>query len=143
MFMIGNIEIINSQIWECKKRRVEFVESPFYLMVGLAKDFDSQVLPVNGLRHPPEGVSTGWYIWSSENFPSEDDSFEPVHVIHLLDIIPGIVGYLGLPPGWRFLRTGEYEDVWTDEKLLDIEPFTNNHLFGYFMNNRDVLLGRE
>lgn len=75
--------------------------------------------PINGLRHLPEGDTTGWYIWAGEKMESDDDFFKPLHVEHLLDWCPDIKKYLGLPPGWRFLVAGDYEDVWYDESLLD------------------------
>jgi hypothetical protein len=30
------------------------------------------------------------------------------------------VRFLGLPPGWRFLVAGDYEDVWEEQSLLDV-----------------------
>ena len=39
---------------------------------------------------------------------------------HMVDICPGRLKSLGLPPGWRFLVAPDYEDVWFDEKLTDI-----------------------
>jgi hypothetical protein len=35
----------------------------------------------------------------------------------LADWCPGVLRFLGLPPGWRFLLAGHYEDVWQDEAL--------------------------
>ena len=28
--------------------------------------------------------------------------------------------YLGMPPGWRFLVSGNFEDIWFDQSLLEI-----------------------
>jgi hypothetical protein len=34
--------------------------------------------------------------------------------------MPQVAGFLGLPPGYRFLLAGDHVDVWYDEKLLDL-----------------------
>src|SRR5258708_6930715 len=74
--------------------------------------------PLNGLRHPPQGDTTGWYIWSGEQFSTDSEFFVPLHVLHLNDRCPEIVKYLGLGPGWRFLVAPGQEDVWFDSSLL-------------------------
>jgi hypothetical protein len=86
--------------------------------VGIARNVLEGLLPLNGLRHPPEGDSTGWYIWAGEVLSSADDFFAPLHVAHLNERCPEIVRFLGLPPGWRFLIAGSIEDVWFDPALL-------------------------
>lgn len=78
------------------------------------------MVPINGLRHPPEGDTTGWYIWAGEELSTATDFFVPLHVVHLDEWCPGAIPYLGLPPGWRFLIADGYEDVWFDPSLLDI-----------------------
>jgi len=45
---------------------VVWVESPNHLKVGIARNVTSGLMPINGLRHPPEGDTTGWYIWAGE-----------------------------------------------------------------------------
>jgi hypothetical protein len=89
-------------------------------MVGLSRDFDSRHFPINGLRHPPEGDSVGWYTWSGESFSEAVDFFVSLHALHLHDWCPEIVKYLGMAPGWRFLIAPGYEDVWYDANLLNI-----------------------
>lgn len=75
-------------------------------------------LPLHGLRMAPEETTSGWFLWTGEM--SEDaDFFEPVHVVHLGDICPLALPFLGLPPGWRFLTDGDYVDVWFDGALLE------------------------
>jgi hypothetical protein len=76
--------------------------------------------PLNGLRHPPEGDTTGWYIWAGQELSQAPDFFEPVHVLHLAETCQQILRFLGLPPGWRFLTDGDYVDVWEDASLLKI-----------------------
>lgn len=88
--------------------------------VGIAIDFSTILMPLNGLRHPREGNASGWFLWAGEEFPDADDAFQPHHAQHLLDSFPEIAPYLSLPPGWRFLLAPGYEDIWFDENLLNI-----------------------
>jgi hypothetical protein len=76
--------------------------------------------PLNGLRHPPESGTSGWFIWGGEELSEADDFFMPMHIEHLAKECPAVLPYLGLPPGWRFLIAGDYEDVWFDELLLSV-----------------------
>ncbi|HKQ44412.1 MAG TPA: hypothetical protein VJS47_03380 [Rhizomicrobium sp.] len=89
--------------------------------IGISKNFDRGNFPINGLRHPIVADTSGWYIWSGEQFSTDQGFFVPLHAFHLNDLYPEIVKYLGLAPGWRFLFSPEQEDVWFDEKLLLIE----------------------
>jgi hypothetical protein len=104
----------------CARHGTHFVESPRHLMVGLARNVGKGIWPLNGLRHPPQGDTSGWYIWSDEESSEAPDFFAPVHVSHLLAICPETLTFLGLPPGWRFLYAPGQEDVWQDQKLLDV-----------------------
>jgi hypothetical protein len=72
------------------------------LKVGIALNVRDGLMPVNGLRHPPQADTVGWYIWAGE-LSSYPDFFKPLHVEHLPDWCPAVLRYLGLPPGWRFL----------------------------------------
>lgn len=76
---------------------------------------------IHGLRHPVKENSNGWFIWSGE-YSEDKDFFSPVCIEHIENHIGyNISEYLELPPGFRFLIDGNnYEDVWFDEKLLDI-----------------------
>jgi hypothetical protein len=76
------------------------------------------LVPLNALRHPPEGGTCGWYIWGGEVFPSDVDDFQVLHVEHLNTECAKIVPYLALAPGWRVLLAPDYEDVWYDASLL-------------------------
>jgi hypothetical protein len=108
----------DSQKEICEKYGVVHFPSPANLKVGIALNVRDGIMPINGLRHPPEGDTTGWYIWSGEELSADPAFFKPLHVEHLSDWCPSVQKYLGLPPGWRFLITGDYEDVWFDESLL-------------------------
>lgn len=113
-------EIIRRQKEMCSRHGVEWSPSPSTLKVGIARNVLSGERPLNGLRHPPEGDTTGWYIWAGEVLSSDPDFFVPLHVAHLEQWCPGVIDFLGLPPGWRFLVADGYEDVWRDETLLDV-----------------------
>ncbi|MNH10017.1 hypothetical protein D3C87_1234060 [compost metagenome] len=102
----------------CIKYSQDFFRTSLDLKIGISDNFNSGEMPLNGLRHFPEGDTSGWYIWAGEYSESED-FFKPIHIFHLLESFPEIVKYLGLPPGNRFLMDNKgYEDVWFDEGLL-------------------------
>ena len=88
------------------------------LKIGVSTDLSKD--PINGLRHPSEKGTTGWFIWTGE-YSEADDFFQPICAEHLLQKRPEIIKYLGLDIGYRFLadRNG-YEDIWYDEKLKNI-----------------------
>ena len=104
----------------CTRYGSPFCESPMFLKVGISKNVRDGIWPINGLRHPLEGDTTGWYIWAGEQFSTDPDFFVPLHVEHLKEWCPLVLKYLGLAPGWRFLVANGYEDVWQDITLLDV-----------------------
>ena len=114
------MEIIEEQIQICKKYNVDFIESPLDFKVGINTNVkDLNLFPINGLRHTPQGDTTGWYIWSGDEFNEDPDFFVPLHTEHLKEWRPEIIKFLALPPGYRFLiGENNYEDVWFDEKLI-------------------------
>lgn len=103
----------------CSRYGVAHFSSPALHKVGIASNVrGGATAPINGLRHPPKGDTTGWYIWAGQELLSDSDFFKPLHVEHLCDWCPVVQKYLGLPPGWRFLIASNHEDVWFDEALL-------------------------
>ena len=90
------------------------------LNLGVSENLLSGVLPLNGLRHPPERDTCGWYLWPGEELSEAPDFFQPWHVYHLVERRPDIAKYLGLAPGWRFMVASDYEDVWFDLRLLEV-----------------------
>ena len=75
--------------------------------------------PINGLRHRPDGGTSGWFIWAGEEIDQADPSFfQPLHLGHLGSMYPGVVPYLALPAGWRWQLAPDHEDVWFDRGLL-------------------------
>lgn len=102
----------------CNRYDAPFMEAPANLKVGIAPNVKEGIYPINGMRHIPEGDTTGWYIWAGEEFSEDADFFVPLHAEHLEEWCPDIIKYLGLAPGWRFLVAPDYEDVWQDSTLI-------------------------
>lgn len=103
----------------CYRFGARFHKSQFDLKVGISRNIKESVKPLNGLRQPVTNDMTGWYIWAGD-YSDADDFFVPMQARHLLEFCPQVLKYLGLAPGWRFLISGEYEDVWEDRLLLEI-----------------------
>ena len=112
-----NIEKEQKEV--CLQHGSSFVASEANEKVGIALDTLSQ-LPLNALRHPPEGDTCGWYIWGGEEMSEISDFFQPLHVSHLNERCPEIIKFLALAPGWRVLLAGNQVDIWYDETLLNI-----------------------
>lgn len=106
----------------CARFGVRPVAAPADVRSGVARNVGPGAWPVNGLRHPPEGGTTGWYLWAGEQWSDAPDFFEPLHTGHLAERCPDVLPYLALPPGWRFLIAPGHEDVWYDAALLDTAP---------------------
>jgi hypothetical protein len=113
-------DTIEAQHAVCRKYGVAYHSAPPGLKVGAADNVRGALYPLNGLRHPPAGDTTGWYIWRGEELSSDPAFFKPLHVAHLGSWCPDVLPYLGLPPGWRFLLAPGYVDVWYDASLLDV-----------------------
>jgi hypothetical protein len=75
--------LLNEQREICLKFGATFLRSDDQLKIGISRTFDPAPFPINGLRHPPESDTTGWYIWSGENFSTDDGFFVPLHTFHL------------------------------------------------------------
>lgn len=101
----------------CERYDAVYVACDPALKVGIAWNVKSRMEPIHGLRLPPVGDTTGWYIWSGE-YSEADDFFVPLHAAHVRDWNPLLLPYLGLAPGWRFVIATDYEDIWFDEALL-------------------------
>lgn len=102
----------------CDRYKTSCVVSYPFQKIGISDNFGTGLVPLNGLRHNPVGDTCGWYLWAGEEIGLADDYFKPLHVAHLSEMVPGILKFLGLPPGWRFLIAEDYEDIWYDPSLL-------------------------
>lgn len=105
----------------CEKVGADFFPAGEGEKIGIAENVRQGLLPINGLRHPPVGDTSGWYVWAGEELSNSPDFFVPLHVKHLDEWCPQIKKYLGLPPGWRFLIADDYEDIWFDPAILNID----------------------
>jgi len=113
-------EVIERQQALCKEHGSEFVLATPDEIAGFASRTSGRA-PLNGLRHPNDASSSGWYFWCGEDFSQDNDFFQPIHLSHLYENFPEIAPLLGLEPGFRFLAAGHHLDVWFDEKLLDLK----------------------
>ena len=102
----------------CREHGRGFTSCPHESKLGVALQTLGQT-PIHGLRHPPVGETNGWYIWAGE-YSSDKDFFKPLHASHVIQRLPEVDKFLGLPPGSRFLLAGEHVDVWFDESLLKV-----------------------
>jgi hypothetical protein len=104
----------------CQKYSAEYCPPASRSKVGLSRDVDTNIEPLNGLRHPPQGDSSGWYIWRGPELSDAEDYFQPMHVEHIPQECLEAADFLALPPGWRFLVAPGHVDVWFDEALLNV-----------------------
>jgi hypothetical protein len=102
----------------CNKYNAPYLATPQFLKVGISLNVKENLQPINGLRHPIEGDTSGWYIWAGEEFSEDRNFFVPIHIEHLPEWCPQVLKYLGLAPGWRFLIAPGYEDVWEDKMII-------------------------
>jgi hypothetical protein len=108
------------QVEVCLRYSVTFTPSALLSKLGISDSALQGTQPLNGLRHPSESGTSGWFIWGGEELSTDPEFFKPMHVSHLGQQCPAVVPYLGLPPGWRFLIAPNYEDVWFNADLLNI-----------------------
>ncbi len=126
--LTGQDDLLNYNSWNShidKQKEICATQNSIWkpinkkLRIGASLDLDKD--PINGLRHPSEERTTGWFIWTGEYSDSED-FFKPMCAEHLLQIRPDIIKYLGLDIGFRFLADkNDYADIWYDEKLKNIQ----------------------
>lgn len=113
-----NKKLKSAQEQVCARFGAQFFGCDPHQMVGISRNVREGARPINGVRFRPEGDTCGWYIWGGEEWSDAPDFYVPLHAKHLEQWAPLVLPYLGLPPGWRFLITEEYEDVWEDPQLL-------------------------
>lgn len=106
------------QLSQC--RRLNCVSSPCApdSIAGVALN-TLNLTPLNALRHPGKEGDSGWFVWGGE-YSDRADFFSPLHVSHLNELVPALVPFLALPPGWRVLIAPDQSDQWYDGGLLDV-----------------------
>ncbi len=80
----------------CSTRGCDFVPVTGDDKVGLALSTVGTE-PINGLRHPVVGDTTGWYIWCGDRLSDSAEFFQPTCVDHLIEKLPGVTDFLALP----------------------------------------------
>jgi hypothetical protein len=118
-------QIENIQKAFCREQAALYSATPGDIKTGFALSTKGRV-PINGLRHPPEGETSGWYIWCGQELSDAADFFDPLHTRHLYAEYPDLMKLLGLPPGYRFLLADDYLDVWYDASLLNVQQLRRN-----------------
>lgn len=103
----------------CAKYGLPFVPVTEEMKVGISRNVQDGLRPLNGLRHEPVGDSSGWYIWAGDELSQAPNFFVPLHMAHLSEWCADAIPYLALPPGSRFLVAPGFEDVWLDRALLE------------------------
>jgi len=117
--------VVNDNLTEVQRAVCERASAmPAYLLptdrIAIARDFDATCHPINGLRHPAYGNMCGWNIWSGDVLGEDPDYFNVICYEHLVANGWGLLQYLALPAGWRFLAAPGYEDLWFDQALFDL-----------------------
>ena len=74
-------DIERNQLETCRHFRCEFVAAPQESKLGIALRTISNS-PVNGLRHPAEKDTNGWFIWCGTELSQAADFFSPLHTSH-------------------------------------------------------------
>lgn len=72
-----------SQRSVCERLSAHYVATFGSDKLGVADNLRSGLLPINGLRHPPVGNTSGWYIWAGTELPDDPDFFQPLHADHI------------------------------------------------------------
>ena len=112
-------DLVAEQRKICEKYNIPWVETPLDMRVGLMKNFADGQMPLNGLRHPPDGGTAGWYLWAGVRWTTDINEWDALHISHLSEQSSFVAKYLGLPPGYRFLVDDKgHEDVWFDQVSL-------------------------
>jgi hypothetical protein len=73
-------ELAQLQSELCKRYSVPVMSPAPQLKLGVSANFFSGKLPLNGLRHPPEPSTCGWFLWAGEELSSAPDFFQSLHV---------------------------------------------------------------
>ena len=66
----------------CEEHGSAFVASLPEEKLGVALSTIGQS-PINGLRHPKQGNTCGWYIWCGENMDKDPAFFDTLHISHI------------------------------------------------------------
>ena len=97
----------------CAKYNSRFIPAMNGLKIGLAIE-TLRLNPIHGVREQPLEGAAGWYIWGGA-YSDAEDFFKPVHIDHLNELLPIVLPFLALEPGFKFITDAfGYEDVWRE-----------------------------
>lgn len=116
---ISSAEIEKAQQAFCRQKSATHLPPSAESKLGFALSTKG-LTPINGLRHPPQGDTNGWYLWCGEQSSDAADFFQPSHTQHIYEQHPEVARLLCLPAGYRFLLAGDHLDVWYDSSLLKV-----------------------
>ena len=113
--MITAPDIIEVQKMVCAKYCAPFHACADDERVGVAVT-TLKCEPIYGVRRTNEDGSACWYIWGGPR-STATDFYQPLCAGHISDLIPMVLPYLALPPGYKFIidRNG-FEDVWFENE---------------------------
>lgn len=74
--MVSNKGLVDQQKALCQIHKVNYCPSPDNYIVGIALNVKEGLRPINGLRHPSERDTTGWYIWAGEEISDDPRAFK-------------------------------------------------------------------
>lgn len=75
-------------------------------------------MPITATRIRPANGTNGWFIHGGE-YSDDPNFYQAVHLSHLQEMLPQVLPYLALIPGFKFFVDNEgYEDVWYDPECL-------------------------
>lgn len=109
--MIRDSELIRLQEIRCARFGADFMETAESDVQVVSETVMQGLFPLNGLRHPPSGNTSGWYIWAGTKLSDAHSFFRPFHARHIRDLCPQLEPFLGLSPELRFLIADDYEDA--------------------------------
>lgn len=75
--------------------------------------------PLSALRYPVKNAISGWYVWGGE-FSADANFFQPRDAKQVMTLVPALVPYLALAPGWRVLLDRGQEYLYFDAGLLKV-----------------------
>lgn len=108
---IGSKIILDLQAAICEKYGSATVFPDPAMKAGLALG-TFHLMPITGVRIAPDNGVDGWYIFGGE-FSDDVNFYQPVHQSHIGEILPQVLPYLALAPGYKFMIDNEgFEDVW-------------------------------
>ncbi len=78
--------------------------------------------PVYGVRLEAAPGAIEWFLWCGEH-RDDVDFYAPYHAKHITEMLPLVVPYLALEPGFKFIvDDAGYEDVWRESDERPSSP---------------------